>query len=137
MIFITVLLLVLFASQYLTQRPRALYYHSRRINDLYRIRRGMVSNSEIVELSHRFYTEEWYMVLTGLTRQYLSMRFYMSSTGRLYQKRLIGERISAAFVSRTEAVRSIQGLLTGECDPIVVDITDQADMASFYPAMAI
>lgn len=108
MIFLlTTLLTVLFAAQYITQFNPTL----RRIDTIRRIRQGLLSNADIVRLTHRRYTARHYGLMDFKPIDHIySCRYHLSSTGRLYKYRLVNGYKSIDFISRYDAIEEIQYL---------------------------
>jgi hypothetical protein len=98
MLFLTVLLSVLFGVQFVTQFHGTLS----RIASARKIYFGLLSNNDIVAISHKRYSKHHYIPRWDGTHE--SCRFYISSSGRLY-KRIVNEgHTTVIYISRKWAL---------------------------------
>ncbi len=98
MLFLTALLLTLFSVQYATQYSRALS----RIASARKIYSGLLSNAEIVAISHKRYSIHDY--ISHSRDRIESCRFYISSTGRLYKRIVNKGHSTVIYISRKWAL---------------------------------
>ncbi len=92
MIFITILLSILFAVQYISQSDKVL----RRLITRRRILSHRVSYQDIVRISTQMYSKLHWL-------NDLSCRVYQSKNGRLYRYQRINGHISVKFISHLQA----------------------------------
>lgn len=97
MLFLTVLLSILFVVQYATQYTRALS----RIASARKIHSGLLSNADIVAISHKRYSKHIYISRSDTLE---SCRFHLSSTGRLYKRIVNNGHFTVLYISRQWAL---------------------------------
>ena len=116
MLFLTALLSILFGVQFVTQFNRA----PSRIASTRTISAGLLSNNDIVAISHKRYTNHHYypafingQLVRHCTDDYRyidayarteSCRFYLSSNGRLYKRIVKDGHSTVVYISRQWAL---------------------------------
>ena len=105
---LTLITMAIIAAVYFTQPTNTL----RRINTSARIRKGLISNLDIIAIFQQMYTKRHY---TDIFRPWtdseliVTCRYYLSSNGRLYRRILNANgHIGIHFVSRDDALQELR-----------------------------